>query len=409
MSLLDYFIINEPNLFTNSTIAKDSDSKCTPQFMQDFASAYVTANFAYTLTELKYQGILDTSAPITLYNADKSSTQYLVTPLVDMPRALNGYILTEANPISDTVNVKVCFRGVQFTDISLIRAVEPGGPGIQSFMNASDSIMKQIEAITQQHTAVKLEFTGHSLGGADATNCLHDFLYHYVDQGQFQNVQSVTLNTLNAPGDYLNNKDSFSQLLFANKYNSAPLDVAINIAISDADFISQFGENAFSETPQNLATVQVLHVDKINTKEHSWGEFFRALPDIIQEMIKIGHALEPIFSPNQNAENELSPNFSYDYFNNQTETGPEKINEILTYKWHVTSAINFAANMLNNVIDFSIFSFQLSKGILTENLNDILCDLSPDFCPNTQAEFVYTPPALSILCPIEQPVASVFE
>ncbi len=349
----------------------------SPKYMLDFASAYVTANYAYSLAKQKILGTLDVSDPIDLLTPNQSSSSYSVNELINLPAGMHGFILVEAVH-SEAANIKVCFRGVQLTDLSSVkRALEVTGPGINSFIDASATIMKQIEAVTQKYTKVELEFTGHSLGGADATHSFHDFLYHYTRDYQFHNVEKLTLNTLNAPGNHIGLSDSLNDLLRANHYNSKPLDVEINVAISDGDMLSQIGQNPFINIAPNLATIQLCHVDKIIYDPHStWGEFFSTLPDIVKEMVYIAHTLDPIFSTGSLTDKELSPNFSYQYFNNQTATDGQEINDILAYKWHLASAINCLAETANALIDIgSVISDYSQEYFYDEEYSNEYSDL----------------------------------
>lgn len=357
----------------------------SPKYMLDFAGAYVTANYAYNLAKQKNLGILDTSEPINLFTYNQSDSNYLATELTNLPAGMHGFILVEAAPISEAVKIKVCFRGVQLTDLSSVkRALEVTGPGINSFIDASETIMKQIEAVTQKYAAVELEFTGHSLGGADATHSFHDFLYHYTQDYQFHNVEKLTLNTLNAPGNHIGLSDSLNDLLRANHYSSKPLDIEINVAISDGDMLSQIGQNPFIDIAPNLATIQLCHVDKISYDPNStWGEFFSTLPDIIKEMVYLAHTLDPIFSTGSLADKELSPNFSYQYFNNQTATDNQEINDILAYKWYTASAINCLAESANALIEISSVLFDYShEYFYDEEYDNQYADLYADLYAN---------------------------
>lgn len=355
-------------------INKLFDMKITesPKYMLDFASAYVTANYAYSLAKQKSLGILDASEPIHLFTPDKANSKYLVNELVNLPAGMHGFILVEAAPASGITHIKVCFRGVQLTDLgSVKRALEVTGPGINSFIGASKTIMKQIEAVTQKYSAVELEFTGHSMGGADATHSFHDFLYHYTRDCQFHNIEKLTLNTLNAPGNHIAVSDSLNDLLHANHYSSKPLDVEINVAISDGDMLSQIGQNPFIDISPNLATIQLCHVDKVGYDPHStWGDFFSILPDIIKEMVYLAHTLDPIFSTGTLTDKELSPNFSYQYFNNQTSTENQDINDILAYKWHLASTINCIAESTNALIDISSIIYDYSQEYFYDEEHD---------------------------------------
>lgn len=353
MSFISNFCIDsEAGIFPEPSNTFQASTKTSPEYMLDFASAYVTANSAYVLTELENSGELHSDELISLFTPNAGSADYKVNQLKNTPAGMHGFILTETATTSDTVKIKICFRGMQpFSDPSSFqRGLELGGPGLNSFIESSHKIMKQIEAITKQYASVDLEFTGHSLGGADASYAFHDFLYHYTHDAQFRNVDKVMLNSLNAPGSYIELKDSLSHLLFLNKIDPTPLKIDINIAVSDCDIVSQFGESPFSDIPADWATVQVCHVDKIGYNPYSsWGDFFNILPEIIKEMVYLAHTLEPIFSTKSISEQELSPNFSYDYYNNLTDKGIEQINEILEYKWHITSAINQFAKGLNDL------------------------------------------------------------
>ena len=387
----------------------------SPQYMLDFANAYTTAHHAYALTKQQHSGSFDPLAPILLFNPKGELTSYQVTPLSDMPNGLHGFILSEVTDKSGVVNIKVCFRGVQLSEPgSLDRALEFSGPGIHSFIENAPKIFQQIEAVTKQYTSVSLEFTGHSLGGADATSCFHDFMYHYTadyPEYNFRNIEKVTLNTLNTPGNHVELQNSLQHLLHDNKFCGSPLDVAINITISDSDIISHVGTNPFSGISTDLAKVQVCHIDKINvTPNSTWGEIFSALPALIKEAIYIAHTLEPIFSPKIQPdsedktvpEQEFSPNFSYQYHHNSTAEGLEKIDTILEYKWYLSTGINFVAKTANIAIELSNILIHTADNLFADSTDDSFLDL-PARNPYSET-YYYSNPEMP---PVPLPVAEL--
>jgi hypothetical protein len=374
MNFVNYFIQDEPALFPAMS------ANVEHRYMSDFNNAYVIANYAYTLTNQQNSGTLDPA---------KSLFHYHVTPLNGMPNGMHGFILSESVPNAETIQIKVCFRGVQPADLgSVQRALEFTGPGINTFMKSSDSIFEQIEAVTKQHAAVALEFTGHSLGGADATSTFHDFFFHYLESNRFQNIEKVSLNVLNAPGNHHEIKDSLHDLLFANKHADKPLEVKINVAISDADIVSQIGESPLNDISADLATVQLCHVDKINTHNSTWGAFFKLLPDAIKETI-IAHALEPLFSSDTLKIQEFSPKFDYRYYNNQTQEGFENIHATLDYKWYTVTTINFIAKCTNSVLAVT----DVITGLITGDYEDYFLGIQPDASTENNHSLEYAYPA----------------
>lgn len=368
---IDYLIKAETALFPVQL------SSVQHTYMSDFNNAYITANHAYTLTEQQVSGTFD---PI------KSLANYQITPLSGIPNGMHGFILAESVPSDETVHIKICFRGVQLSDFgSVKRALEFTGPGINSFIESSDSIFEQIESITKQHSAVTLEFTGHSLGGADATSAFHDFLYHYLIGNRFQNIEKISLNVLNAPGNHLDIKNSLHDLLLENKVSDKPLDIKINIAISDSDIVSHIGESPLSDISSNLATVQLCHVDKINTHDSTWGMFFKLLPDSIKEAVYIAHALEPIFSNDTIEKQEFSSNFDYRYYNNQTLNGLENLHATLAYKWYSATAINFIAKCTNSVLAVT----DVITGFVMGDYEDYFLGIQPDASTENSAHTEY--------------------
>ncbi len=384
MSSFIDFIDNTCQLFSDTFFGGQTLAKPRPNsYMLDFAKAYVTAQFAYTLAAKNKLGALDTSVPINLSTPNQAPSNYQVTPLLNIPQGMHGFILSEIAPATDVTNIKICFRGVQLSELSSVkRALEFTGPGVNSFTKSADTIFQQIEHITKNHPKVNLEFTGHSLGGADALHAFHDFLSRHLKDDNFQNIEKVTLNTLNAPGDHVDTKTSLHQLLSENKQSDTPLKVEINISTSDNDLVSQIGQNPAVDLSPDLAKVQVCHVDKINVDPLStWGQFFKLLPDIVKEMIYIAHKLESIFSPTLSdhathiSEQEFSPNFHHSFHNNQTLSGQEEIQAVLDYKWHTVHAINFLANCTNGVIALSEVLFQFSGYQNSLSFSDLYTDL----------------------------------
>lgn len=333
------------------------------KYMYDFYHAYITANHAYTLST---QDI-----PVN-YKLAQGATTYEVTALKNIPNGMHGFILSESASNDALQVIKLCFRGVQVSEFSSVkRALDFSGPGVKSFIDHSDDILNQLEMITQQHKRVALEITGHSLGGADSASTFHDFLYHYVESHRFQNIEKVTLNVLNAPGNHVESREMLHDILEQNISSDKPIDVSINIAISDGDIVSQIGESPLANISAELANVQLCHVDKIALEPNStWRVFFNALPSIIKEIAYIGHSLEPIFTEISLENQEFSPNFNYKYYNNQTQVGFESVNQNLNYKWYTSSGINFMAKCANKVITLI--------DVLTESFyEDIGFDFSP--------------------------------
>jgi hypothetical protein len=130
-----------------------------------------------------YQRDLPLSGEIIITEEDGTKQKYCFNKLQGINHAgLIGYILTPKTVAADQVpDFKIVFRGTKI-DQSIGRDLEHGGAGARSFADNQQVILQEINDAIEQFnlkqptkeasSPVSLTIAGHSLGGADAQNCL---------------------------------------------------------------------------------------------------------------------------------------------------------------------------------------------------------------------------------------------
>ena len=159
---------------------------------------------------------------------DGSRRRYICTPIQVQHPGLVSYILQPEVVVADTIpELKIVFRGTKPNIYaSMQRNLEAGGAGATSFAANKGTIVKQINnAIAnfnlthqRQQKSVNCSVYGHSLGGADAQNCVTEILQavsqnyglntpvnsiHNIlaeNRDQLQHVKRLRLFTYNSAG-----------------------------------------------------------------------------------------------------------------------------------------------------------------------------------------------------------------
>ena len=236
---------------------------------------------------LAYQNL--STAPLQrVLEEDGSYKEYHCKRLVTDNEGLIGYVLvpTSVNE-GETPDIKVIFKGTDPKSYaSLARDKELCGAGSISFARNRYAIIEQINGILKEFNAsynapIKLSLAGHSLGGADAQNCLNAVMEAMAQniglsdvdvnmpaqkRQYLQNIQELRLFTCNAAGIPQATEERMADLAafiaekrVAGQTSTQIKEFTLRVA---GDGVQQTGQgHAFSNVPRAHAEVDVLKAD----------------------------------------------------------------------------------------------------------------------------------------------------
>lgn len=249
--------------------------------------------------ELAYRKAKDiTVEPALIIEEDASFREYNFTRLQTSHKGIAAYIAIATNITQQEqhIDIKVIFRGTQ-SRASMLRDLEFKGAGSDSFAldrnNIVDGINAAIKDINSKFTKPKLisiTVAGHSLGGADAQNCVVALAqaisenYGYVvaqkdgipqkNRDQLGYIQTIKLLTYNSAGVAKKTAEHASKLIAFLAKKRRKLKNLVKFKtfyqLVGGDGVQQTGEaNIFDNVPKEHAEVYILKAH-IGYEHHSF-------------------------------------------------------------------------------------------------------------------------------------------
>jgi hypothetical protein len=264
---------------------------------------FLAHDLPYRLSSRTHEQV-QSSSTIPVLNEDINTyEEHECSQLVVSNLGLVGYVLVPKNVESNKVlNVKIVFRGTNPNSYpSVSRDIyESQGAGYWSFEQNKNLILQQIaekielglDKIGMNATDIPVNITiaGHSLGGADAQNCLTAIMqtisenHGYTSNGYKQIPEEISCNftkykvnklrlfNYNSAGVPDKTKDFSIELakFLHNKRTSSGLkeylpEIETYNYLVNEDIVQQTGEaHVLDNVPEEYATVDVLKVDNSN-------------------------------------------------------------------------------------------------------------------------------------------------
>lgn len=251
---VDYTLITDPE---DEWVDIDVDEIVAVTQEHDYLKKYaygefLAHNFAYTSPANGKHKILQ---------EDGTYQEYECTQLLSDNAGLVGYILTPMQVSADKIpDIKVVFRGTACFS-SILRDLEVGGAGSASFVSNKHSILEQINLAIKNFNArhlrtqqdVNITLAGHSLGGADAQNCLIAIMDSISQKYGLNRTRDKRI-----PSKCMDNMDTIRDLRLFN-YNSAGITKqAATQSRVLAEFLAE--KRQAGETKLNIETYNLLVV-----------------------------------------------------------------------------------------------------------------------------------------------------
>lgn len=287
------------NVFDNFKLDNGSAGLCDQQQELNKLKQFCSGEFL--AHQVAYRAAKDiTSYPALIIEEDASFREYNFTRLQTHNKGIAAYIAIPTKVTdqeqNQNIDIKVVFRGTKSRS-SLLRDLEFGGAGSASFAVDRDKIISYINAAIEKINSrsnkpklISITVAGHSLGGADAQNCVTALAqaisenYGYsVEQKnsipqefrtQFGYIKQIKLLTYNSAGvtkDIAEHSIKLAAFL-ANKREKmkTPVKLQAFYQLVGGDGIQQTGEaNIFNNVPKEHVEVHVLKAH-IGYEHHSF-------------------------------------------------------------------------------------------------------------------------------------------
>lgn len=261
---------------------------------------FLAHDLPYRLSSRTHEQVQSSSTIPVLNENINNYEEHECSQLIVSSLGLVGYVLVPKNVESNKVlNVKIVFRGTNPNSYpSVSRDIyESQGAGYWSFEQNKNLILQQIaekielglDKIGTNATDIPVNITiaGHSLGGADAQNCLTALMqtisenHGYTSNGYKQIPEEISCNftkykvnklrlfNYNSAGVPDKTKDFSIELakFLHNKRTSSSLkeylpEIETYNYLVNEDIVQQTGEaHVLDNVPEEYATVDVLKVD----------------------------------------------------------------------------------------------------------------------------------------------------
>jgi hypothetical protein len=289
---------------------------------------------------------------------------------------------------ADNSRMHVVFRGTSDLN-SVIRDLEYGGAGHESFFGSEDEILQQINGLvgavhqrlnspvhdSHEHRnkrikfsdkKIKLSVSGHSLGGGDAQNCaalIIKAMAHNLDESHgtfrynktfnkqirknFNHVESLKIAHLNSVG--VTNKvaqECAQDVKFlAEKSNGEnKIDISLHALRVANDRVQDTGQsNILNDISPEYAKVEILHARiRDQAPWYSTKDFLTFLANILIKSLPVFNGLSNLISKTKKAHGSLhftdDNNNELSYFSNRSHIGRMVIKKHLTEKSYVENA-----------------------------------------------------------------------
>lgn len=281
------------NVFDNFKLENNNVGVCDQQQELNKLKQFCSGEFL--AHQLAYREKKDITAyPALVIEEDASFREYNFTRLQTHNKGIAAYIAIPSHTAdqeqNQAIDIKVVFRGTK-SRASILRDLEVGGAGSASFAIDRNNIIAAINAAIKTMNArcskpklIRITVAGHSLGGADAQNCVTALAqaisenYGYkVEQknsippefrNQFNCIKEIKLLTYNSAGVTKDTADYSMKLaaFLANK--SVKLQAFYQLVGGDA--VQQTGEaNIFNNVPYDHVEVHILKAH-IGYEHHSF-------------------------------------------------------------------------------------------------------------------------------------------
>ncbi len=251
------------------------------------------ANGEFLAHHLAYQDLTTVPTQRVLED-DGSYREYHCTRLEVDNTGLVGYILVPTSVDENTTpDIKVIFRGTKCA-ASVARDLELGGPGSISFARNRDAILQQInnaiKTFNTEHSPllnpINISIAGHSLGGADAQNCLTAMMEAISQNNGLTDVDG------NIPAEKRNYFDTIKRLrLFDCNAGGVP-ETTEKRSADLAAFLAQ--KRAIEQTSVQIESYNQ-HVDGDGVQQTGEGHVLSNVPpshakvDVLKAQIGYGH------------------------------------------------------------------------------------------------------------------------
>ncbi|MBT4962931.1 MAG: hypothetical protein HOI53_09990 [Francisellaceae bacterium] len=250
---------------------------------------------------------------LTITDEDGIERQYVAKQLASTNAGLLPFILVGKD--DDNPRIKVSFRGTDpGSYASVVRDLESYGAGHESFNKDKHLLLAQVFDVIKERADItgqkqKIEFSGHSLGGADAQNMTASFTEAYAKRLQEQrdaensgissrfkraakklfsscrkksnlpsnsdaldHIESVQMHVANSAGVSKKTAKTFKKSLetINDPLYRDGIDVSMNFLMVEGDGVQQTGQTTVAaDIPPEHANVNVLKIDKGHSIKHS--------------------------------------------------------------------------------------------------------------------------------------------
>lgn len=337
--------------------------------IRTFASGQYLCELSYFLS---HQDPLPNK--IKVLNEDGKYYSYHVKP-IPLKEGMFAYILIPTHR-DKCQNVKILFRGTDFTDLNSARInVEQGGPGVSSFEEEKDKMFACLKETLEDFPTDSLSFYGHSQGSSLAQLFISEFLERQYLHDDFLEVHSLSLTGLNSPGIppyYVNKADYYAKAL---KEINPSNKIVVNWGMVGGDPVQQTGlDMLFAHTPSEIVEVNLFKIDRGLEKSWSKEIIFKDGLDL-SELIQIIKNLIGTFKAHENV-NFFAPAITDEYGRIIVDLPKEQ--RLFYSNQTLEGAMMIRAEILNKILNPS-YGFYL----LTESLGMLDLGYLGDFIPDS--------------------------
>jgi hypothetical protein len=363
-------------------VLKHEKELSTEQVASVFSNYASSEIIAHSLVSKLATEINPGNATYEILDSDGEIRQYSAKKIMTKNRGLVGFFLMPV--LTDNTKIHVVFKGTSNT-ASIIRDLEYGGAGAESFAEESEGILQQINGwvrVARQRNGnqkTQLAIHGHSLGGADAQNCsavLIKAMAQNVDsngtnqsyenklplniRNNLQYVNSLSISHINSAG--VSKKVALecerdANFLAHHAKGSNKINVSLHALHVNNDIVQKSGQaSILSDVDANVAHVEMLHVEH----EHDWDYNSANLLQIFAHMLFYGvKKLTNVLKKNHCAYHFKDENnkCKMEYYANSTPEGRKLIKQNLMNK-----------SPIENSVPITFFKAVL-KGIMLKMVN----------------------------------------
>lgn len=200
-----------------------------------------------------------------------SNGERLVPYAVKSVEIDDGYVCQICMPLfvgeAKKIPIKVVYQGTIGNGLSEKRDASPKGPGVglwrekgAALFDRLIAIMRETQASADKELAFDIEFTGHSLGGADAQNGAAAFSELLLQQGEVRAmVGKIDVHTFNPAGITTSSDDQFN----ANRLQMIDLFGSIRHSMAKNDIVERSGQARLGANLSDPSRVEIMEISNL--------------------------------------------------------------------------------------------------------------------------------------------------